>query len=740
LTRGDYMLHNSFAPQEKRLKRLCDIIKVDNTERYEIVKNRLENVLKNQVPHSIQADLETIVESGSLIDYAVAYNMIYDMDIHLHYQKERLKHGQEAINDKQADIFRQKLYEDIQNEGNFYKVLRHNLERRQRLVKRVVGGTSAWREVALLQKQLGNKPFTEQSEKVKSLEQKLDMYVLDNELFKKDVLEAFPKLTSFNNQNIIHFLLKLSFGEEVIYQKVKEKAYALLERDRDNLLFQKSERGFPYLFKLFYGQEHKGVIKMGIDPTNPDLHLGHVVPLNVLHEFQKLGYNITIILGDRTARVGDPSGRSKERPRLTFNQIARNVEKYKDQILKVLDMNRTNFVYNSTWLDSLKGDCWDKIYEKFKITDLTIRTDFKKRIDKGISPTLLEGIYPVLQSTDSLFLGSVVEMGGQDQLINMMYARRLQEQFNLETQLILFTPLLLGIKGKRKMSKSLNNHISINDPPEEMYTKIMGLSDYLLFNYYELLVDQDECFKDVPANLRKDLFEAFGGLNLLIDYANKVVKENRIKKKEENRDLLQKLHEGNELSLPDEYREFIYAVERQISRKGRKIDEHYKPHYIQKANYKRRIPVKIKGKDHQTKDIINTLMSYEKISDDSTYNPQNLGQRFARYIIEKYHGKEGLRALDESLETTAETPIVDLNDFFEDGRLLLNKFTKNLFGITPKDMAQKAKQGLVYVNGQLLGTRSVKNGLLPEFDFKPGKRYDVQFGKKEIILMYNQKN
>ena len=234
--------------------------------------------------------------------------------------------------------------------------------------------------------------------------------------------------------------------------------------------------------------EKKLIIKFGADPTSPDLHLGHAVVLSKLRQFQDLGHHVIFLIGDFTARIGDPTGRSKTRPPLTEEQILENTKTYIAQVGKVLDSNNISIRYNSEWLDKLSSKDWLKLCAQVTLARLIEREDFHERIKNNISIGFHELTYPLLQGYDSVALRSDVELGGTDQTFNLLMGRFLQEHYGQEPQVILTTPLLIGLDGINKMSKSLGNAIGLTEPADQAFGKLMSISDELMWNYYELLL------------------------------------------------------------------------------------------------------------------------------------------------------------------------------------------------------------------------------------------------------------
>ena len=228
-------------------------------------------------------------------------------------------------------------------------------------------------------------------------------------------------------------------------------------------------------------------VKFGVDPTAPDIHLGHTVSLQKLKQFQDLGHNIQLIIGDYTAMIGDPSGRTETRPTLSREEIESNMKTYQRQVFKVLDPNKTNLTYNSQWLEKFSGTDIIKLCSKYTVQQLLQRRDFGERIKQNRPLSVTELLYPLLVGYDSVHLRSDIEIGGTDQLFNFMASREIQKAHGQEPEVIITLPLLEGVDGVKKMSKSLGNAIGVNDDPNDIYGKIMSISDDLMQRYYELL-------------------------------------------------------------------------------------------------------------------------------------------------------------------------------------------------------------------------------------------------------------
>lgn len=232
-------------------------------------------------------------------------------------------------------------------------------------------------------------------------------------------------------------------------------------------------------------------VKLGVDPTSADLHLGHSVALSKLRQFQDLGHTAVLIIGDFTAQVGDPSGRDATRPTLTAAQVAENAKTYQEQAFKVLDRSRTELRFNSEWLVPMMREGLLDILKRHTVQQLLAREDFKNRVAQNSPLTLLETMYPIFQGYDSVAIKADVELGGNDQLTNLLMGRRMQADAGQEPQVALTVPLLVGLDGEKKMSKSYGNHIGLSDAPNELFGKTMRVSDELMLSYYELLTDRD---------------------------------------------------------------------------------------------------------------------------------------------------------------------------------------------------------------------------------------------------------
>lgn len=228
-------------------------------------------------------------------------------------------------------------------------------------------------------------------------------------------------------------------------------------------------------------------IKAGFDPTAPDLHLGHTVLINKMRQFQDAGHQILFLIGDFTGMIGDPTGKSATRPPLTFEQVQQNAVTYQEQIFKILDPDKTAVMFNSTWMNQLGSAGLIQLAAKHTVARMLERDDFTKRYKSGQSIAIHEFLYPLVQGYDSVAMQADVELGGTDQKFNLLMGRDLQRQYGQEQQVVMTMPLLEGLDGVNKMSKSLGNYIGITDAPNDMFGKIMSISDALMWRYFELL-------------------------------------------------------------------------------------------------------------------------------------------------------------------------------------------------------------------------------------------------------------
>ncbi|MDR0676353.1 MAG: tyrosine--tRNA ligase [Elusimicrobiota bacterium] len=238
-------------------------------------------------------------------------------------------------------------------------------------------------------------------------------------------------------------------------------------------------------------KKDKLIVKFGADPTAPDIHLGHSVPFEKLKIFQERGHEIVFIIGDFTAMIGDPSGRSILRTALSKDEVMKNAETYTKQVFKILDKNKTKIFYNSEWLHKLGTSGILELASKYTVARMLERDDFQKRYKSNTPISIIEFLYPLIQGYDSVVLKSDIEIGGNDQKFNLLVGRELQKDYGLEPQVILTVPLLEGLDGEKKMSKSYGNYIGISEEPKEIFGKIMSISDELMIKYYEVLTTEN---------------------------------------------------------------------------------------------------------------------------------------------------------------------------------------------------------------------------------------------------------
>jgi tyrosyl-tRNA synthetase len=243
-------------------------------------------------------------------------------------------------------------------------------------------------------------------------------------------------------------------------------------------------------------------VKVGFDPTAPDLHFGHTVLLRKMKHFQDLGHRVVFVIGDFTGMIGDPTGKSKTRPPLSREEIERNAETYKQQVFKVLDPAKTETRFNSEWLGPLGSEGFVRLAARYNVARMLERRDFRQRFEAGQPISLHEFLYSLAQAYDSVALQADVELGGTDQLFNLNVGRDIMPGYGLEAQIVMTTPLLEGLDGVEKMSKSLGNYIGVTEAPEVMYSKVLSISDELMWKYYALLTDLSP--KDVDSERAKD--------------------------------------------------------------------------------------------------------------------------------------------------------------------------------------------------------------------------------------------
>ena len=259
-----------------------------------------------------------------------------------------------------------------------------------------------------------------------------------------------------------------------------EQAIQTIRRGADELIVEEE-----LAKKLASGRKLR--VKLGLDPTAPDLHLGHTVVINKLRHFQELGHQVQFLIGDFTGMIGDPTGKNQTRPPLKRDEILKNAKTYQDQVFKILDPARTQVLFNSEWSDKLGAEGMIRLASRYTVARLLERDDFQKRFSGNQPISVHELLYPLMQGYDSVAMKADVELGGTDQKFNLLVGRELQKQFGQEPQCILTMPLLEGLDGKEKMSKSLGNYVGISEPPREMFGKLMSISDELMWRYITLL-------------------------------------------------------------------------------------------------------------------------------------------------------------------------------------------------------------------------------------------------------------
>jgi tyrosyl-tRNA synthetase len=304
----------------------------------------------------------------------------------------------------------------------------------------------------------------------------------------------------------------------VFVMKSVEEQLALIKRGAEEVLVEAE-----LVEKLKRGQPLR--IKAGFDPTAPDLHLGHTVLINKLRQFQELGHQVIFLIGDFTGMIGDPSGKSATRPPLTREQVLDNAETYKQQVFKILDPSKTEVAFNSTWMDQLKPADFIRLASQYTVARMLERDDFDKRYTSNQPIAIHEFLYPLVQGYDSVALKADVELGGTDQKFNLLMGRELQRAYGQESQCIVTMPLLEGLDGVKKMSKSLGNYVGIQEAPGVMYNKLVSMPDALMWRYFELLsfrsMEEIEQFKrdveqganprDIKIKLAEELVARFHG-------------------------------------------------------------------------------------------------------------------------------------------------------------------------------------------------------------------------------------
>ncbi|KGQ52339.1 tyrosine--tRNA ligase [Gallibacterium anatis 10672-6] len=302
-------------------------------------------------------------------------------------------------------------------------------------------------------------------------------------------------------------------------------------------------------------------IKLGADPTAPDIHLGHTVVLNKLRQFQQLGHEVYFLIGDFTGMVGDPSGKNTTRPPLTREDVLRNAETYKQQIYKILDPEKTHVVFNSSWLGELGTEGMIRLASQYTVARMLERDDFKKRFSNHQSIAIHEFIYPLLQGYDSVALEADVELGGTDQKFNLLVGRELQKARGLKPQVAITLPLLEGLDGEKKMSKSLGNYIGVSETPNDMFGKVMSISDELMWRWYDLLSFRS---LDEIAQLKQDVANGRNPRDVKILLAKELIERFHDKAAADaaEQTFIERFQKG---AMPDEMPEFTFEGEMPIA-------------------------------------------------------------------------------------------------------------------------------------------------------------------------------
>lgn len=333
-----------------------------------------------------------------------------------------------------------------------------------------------------------------------------------------------------------------------------ETALAEIKRGVDELIPEEE-----LIAKLKEGRPLR--IKLGADPTAPDIHLGHTVILNKLRTFQDLGHDVTFLIGDFTGMVGDPTGKNTTRPPLTREDVLRNAETYKEQVFKILDPAKTKIAFNSEWLSELGAEGMIRLAANQTVARMLERDDFKKRYNNGQPIAIHEFMYPLLQGYDSVAMETDVELGGTDQKFNLLMGRELQKANGQKPQVVLTMPLLVGLDGEKKMSKSANNYIGVADVPSEMFGKIMSISDDLMWNYFECLsfrpLGEIEQFKT-------DIAEGKNPRDVKILLAKEIIARFHSEADADaaEQEFINRFQKG---AIPDEMPEFEFEVGRPVS-------------------------------------------------------------------------------------------------------------------------------------------------------------------------------
>ena len=287
---------------------------------------------------------------------------------------------------------------------------------------------------------------------------------------------------------------KMSNDREIEIKKEVERQFDILKRGCDEII---NENEFKKKLEKSISTNTPLRVKLGIDPSGTDLHLGHAVPLRKLKQFQDLGHQVYFLIGTFTGRIGDPTGKSETRKMLSAEQVQENIKTYLEQVSLILDLDKINVVYNADWLEKLTLEDVLKLLSQFTVSQMISREDFAKRLSENKPVSLIEFMYPILQGYDSVELKADVELGATEQKFNLLRGRDLQKNAGQEQQICMIMPILEGLDGVEKMSKSLNNYIGVKDTPNDMFGKIMSVSDELMYRYYEVIteISQEEITK-----------------------------------------------------------------------------------------------------------------------------------------------------------------------------------------------------------------------------------------------------
>ena len=286
----------------------------------------------------------------------------------------------------------------------------------------------------------------------------------------------------------------MSNDREIEIKKEVERQFDILKRGCDEII---NENEFKKKLEKSISTNTPLRVKLGIDPSGTDLHLGHAVPLRKLKQFQDLGHQVYFLIGTFTGRIGDPTGKSETRKMLSAEQVQENIKTYLEQVSLILDLDKINVVYNADWLEKLTLEDVLKLLSQFTVSQMISREDFAKRLSENKPVSLIEFMYPILQGYDSVELKADVELGATEQKFNLLRGRDLQKNAGQEQQICMIMPILEGLDGVEKMSKSLNNYIGVKDTPNDMFGKIMSVSDELMYRYYEVIteISQEEIAK-----------------------------------------------------------------------------------------------------------------------------------------------------------------------------------------------------------------------------------------------------